>query len=253
MRSPLRLLLAAALCTVLLFCLGSAAMAETLYLPSDLEVIGEEAFYGDKSLDVVQIPSGVRTIGARAFAESGVKKVYIPDSVTTIGADAFLHTGVTIISSSKSYACSYAAKNGLNWQASSVPLTEAFFPDANFRAYVGQFDTDGNGVLSEAEIGAVDSINCGVLGIASLQGIEYFSALTFLVCSENQLTSLNLSGCSSLTWLFCDNNRLTSLDLSGCTELWQLDCRNNRLTSLDLRSCPDCYVDCDSGVTIIWK
>ena len=71
-------------------------------------------------------------------------------------------------------------------------------------------------------------------GLTSLQGIEYFSALTSLDCCGNSLTSLDVSGCTALTELSCSNNSLTSLDVSGCTALTWLDCSGNSLTLLDI-------------------
>ena len=42
-------------------------------------------------------------------------------------------------------------------------INETNFPDASFRQYIIEagFDTDGNGMLSEAEIGNVKKIQCG--------------------------------------------------------------------------------------------
>ncbi len=60
------------------------------------------------------------------------------------------------------------------------------------------------------------------------------TALTWLSCSFNNLTSLNVNGCTALTSLNCYNNQLTALDVSGCTALTDLWCRDNQLTSLDL-------------------
>ena len=39
-----------------------------------------------------------------------------------------------------------------------VEINEINFPDANFRTVVNEFDTDGNGTLSEEEIGNVTQI-----------------------------------------------------------------------------------------------
>jgi hypothetical protein len=57
-----------------------------------------------------------------------------------------------------------------------------------------------------------------------------------LVCSANQLTSLDLSHCRNLEELSCFDNKLTSLDLSNCPKLTVLRCGCNQLTSLDLRN-----------------
>ena len=74
-------------------------------------------------------------------------------------------------------------------------------------------------------------------GLTSLRGIEFFSALTELGCSNNSLTSLDVSGCTALTGLGCGYNQLTSLDVSGCTALTELGCSDNSLTSLDVSGC----------------
>jgi len=59
--------------------------------------------------------------------------------------------------------------------------------------------------------------------------------LTTLLCNNNQLTSLNLSGSIALQTLDCSSNTLSSLNVSGSTALTYLDCNsNNSFTSLDL-------------------
>ena len=87
-------------------------------------------------------------------------------------------------------------------------------------------------VMTELEILVTSSIP----GIrTSLQGIEYFESLTTLRCIHNQLTTLDVSGCTALTYLECThNNQLTTLDVSGCTKLTYLECFHNQLTSLDV-------------------
>ncbi len=71
--------------------------------------------------------------------------------------------------------------------------------------------------------------------LTSIQGIEYFESLTKLDCASNQLTSLNVSGCTALTELWCNGNQLTSLNVSGCTALTELWCGSNQLTTLNVR------------------
>ncbi|MCB2300566.1 leucine-rich repeat domain-containing protein [Clostridium tagluense] len=69
--------------------------------------------------------------------------------------------------------------------------------------------------------------------ISSLDGIQYFTALTGLSCSSNKLTMLDLSKNTALTELSCYNNKLTTLDLSNNTKLTLLDCANP-LKTLDV-------------------
>ena len=61
--------------------------------------------------------------------------------------------------------------------------------------------------------------------------------IKYLDCQNNNLTSLNVSGCTALTGLECNNSNLTSLNVSGCTALRKLDCHYNNLTSLDVSGC----------------
>ena len=119
-----------------------------------------------------------------------------------------------------------------------IEINETNFPDAKFRNWILSQSYGKDSVLTEEEIAGVSSINVSYrrppLNISSLKGIEYFTALTTLDCSYNQLTTLDLSKNTALTTLKCYSNQLTSLDVSNCTALTRLDCSSNQLTSLDV-------------------
>lgn len=51
-------------------------------------------------------------------------------------------------------------------------------------------------------------------------------------CFNNNLTSLDISGCPELKELYCTNNHLKTLDLSSNNELETLECSKNMLTTL---------------------
>ena len=70
--------------------------------------------------------------------------------------------------------------------------------------------------------------------MTSLQGIEYFEALSKLICYYNSLTSLDVRANTALTLLSCSANSLTTLDVSANTALTELYCSFNSLTSLDV-------------------
>lgn len=109
------------------------------------------------------------------------------------------------------------------------------FPDKNFREYVSsECDTNGDGTLSTSEISAVIGISVRYKGIASLTGIEYFTALETLTCNEYLLTALDVSHNTALTKLDCSNNQLTALDVSNNIVLKILFCASNQLTTLDV-------------------
>ena len=111
-------------------------------------------------------------------------------------------------------------------------------PDALFKAYlVGNslINTNGDSEIQVSEATAFNgSISCASSNISDLTGIEDFTALTYLNCFNNQLTSLNVSGATALEYLDCGVNQLTSLDVSNNIALTELVCGYNQLTSLDL-------------------
>ena len=123
---------------------------------------------------------------------------------------------------------------------SGVVLDATNFPDAKFRAYISSVTgVAEGGTLSEEKLKSVTSIDVSGSyeangGITSLKGVEYFTALKTLYCSNNQLTSLDVSHNTALTWLDCSVNQLTSLDVSQNTALTGLYCYYNELTSLDV-------------------
>lgn len=115
-------------------------------------------------------------------------------------------------------------------------------PDANFKAallaHSPIINTNGDGEiqLSEAQAftGGFNGLSVSNKNISDLTGIEAFTSITKLVCSVNQLTSINVSSNTALTTLKCGFNNLTSLNLTANVALTTLDCKNNLLTSLDL-------------------
>ena len=126
-----------------------------------------------------------------------------------------------------------------------VEINETNFPDENFRKYLLEQTYGSDGILSKEEIAGVKSINVSKNGIASLKGIEFFTALTGLTCYENQLTSLDVSQNTALTSLSCDGNQLSSLDISKNIALTKLECCENQLTSLDVTQNTELkYLDC---------
>ena len=139
------------------------------------------------------------------------------------------------------------------WDANKVYVAEPVLTaipiaDANFKAYlVANFDTNGDGEISSSEAKQVTTIDVNTEDIYSLDGIEYFTNLTYLYCVGNftwgdleiikiygKLTELDLSNNTQLVLLYCYGNQLTELDLSENTKLTYLSCDGNPLTKLDL-------------------
>ena len=137
----------------------------------------------------------------------------------------------------------YKSTNGDNWKCndnwcSDKPITEWYgvwaasqvvrlsLYDNNLTGYIKQTFPDDVRIYLYCENNQLTSLD-----------VSGCSALTYLSCGNNQLTSLDVSGCSALSNLYCSNNQLTSLDVSGCSALSNLYCSNNQLTSLDVSGC----------------
>ena len=119
-----------------------------------------------------------------------------------------------------------------------IAINEVNFPDDNFRAWLLNSENIlGRGedaLLTDDEIADITYIDVSRKEIADLKGIEFFTALDYLSCSDNQLTALDVSKNTALAYLSCGDNQLTALDVSKNTALGNLHCKNNQLTSLDV-------------------
>lgn len=120
------------------------------------------------------------------------------------------------------------------WDGSPVELNEQNFPDMIFRLYLmDKIDADKDNVLSPDEL-ALEKMDVRSQGINDLKGIEYFTRLTYLNCSQNNLTSLDVSNNRELTELYCAKNKLETLNISGCEKIKTVLCNENHLEKLDV-------------------
>ena len=133
--------------------------------------------------------------------------------------------------------CNIYTSSGQPWSddihfaTTAIPINNTNFPDNIFRIYVDEkADTDGDNYLNKAERRNYTTIDVQGWGVGNLKGIEYFTSLETLNCSDNSLTSLYVP--ISVKTLDCHNNKLTSLDVSTNPVITTLDCSNNQLTSL---------------------
>ena len=77
--------------------LSGTASAGFVQIPAGTQVIGEEAFFGDLTLDHVALPEGLKRIESKAFAYSSVKLINLPSTLEYIADDAFYGcTGIEI-------------------------------------------------------------------------------------------------------------------------------------------------------------
>ena len=108
-------ILAITLVLVMLFADGNlAALAEgVLTMPTALQIIDEESFYGASSIDKVVLSNKVTEIRARAFANSTLSEINFPASLTYIAEDAFDGPDkVTVTAIEGTYAYDWAVDHG---------------------------------------------------------------------------------------------------------------------------------------------
>ena len=126
-----------------------------------------------------------------------------------------------------------------------------YVPDDNFEQALIDLGHDSaplDDYVPTDNISSLTTLNIENKGISDLTGIEDFTALEYLYCSENDLTGLDLSNNTSLLYLDCNNNNLTSLDLSNNTLLTNLVCYDNNIGSLDLSNNTVLrYLDCKNN------
>ena len=146
---------------------------------------------------------------------------------------------------------------------SSISVSQIItIPDANFKAKllaanttnqiasstINSFtpmviDTNGNGEIEVSEALLVRRIDVSNSSINSMEGVQNFTGLRYLNCSNNSIISLDVNNLLNLVDLNCSNNLLTTLISNNLfNTLKGLNCSYNNLTSLQLPSFID-YTD----------
>jgi len=111
-------------------------------------------------------------------------------------------------------------------------------PDVNFEKKLIALGLDSgvaDGQVLTSNINLVTSLDVSYSTITDLTGIEDFTGLTILECSNNNLSTLNLSKNTLLSKLNCSYNKI-NLDVSKNINLTYLDCTSNLITALNLSS-----------------
>ncbi|MCI9844570.1 leucine-rich repeat domain-containing protein [Flavobacterium pectinovorum] len=110
-------------------------------------------------------------------------------------------------------------------------------PDENFEQKLIDLGYDSgitDGQVLTNNVNQILSLDVSSSFISNLTGIQDFAALKMLICSENQLTNLDVTQNKALTYINSYNNKISSLDVSQNTALTYLNCNLNRLTTLDV-------------------
>jgi Leucine-rich repeat (LRR) protein len=121
----------------------------------------------------------------------------------------------------------------------NCPLEYIALQDSNFEQKLIDLgiDNDGlNGKISSSDINTVTSLDLSYSNITNLSGIEGFTSLSYLDCSNNQLTNLDLTNNVLLETLNASSNKITSLDLSKNSKLTIVYVVSNSLVFLNLQN-----------------
>lgn len=158
--------------------------------------------------EVVEAPNGLEIVDVSTDSAAPEGTDVACDSVEAPIDEVIIDLGDEPVTVSNGGECDLAAPEAIPepmplmapmFEATGVYIDEATFPDENFFAWVLEMcDIDGNGWLSESEIARVTTMDLRGLGIASLAGIERFTALERLDCSDNKLTELDITNCPGL-------------------------------------------------------
>ncbi|MBK6283911.1 MAG: hypothetical protein IPF54_15800 [Draconibacterium sp.] len=124
---------------------------------------------------------------------------------------------------------------------SNYVLEMTYVPDDNFEQDLINQNFDFgplNDSVPSAAIRALKYLNIQAREIHDLTGIEDFKALETLICSNNFLTTFDLSSNINLKNLQCGNFFMEHLDIKSNTLLESLNCAGSSLTTIDLSSNP---------------
>lgn len=123
--------------------------------------------------------------------------------------------------------------------ASALAETISFVDPAFEKIAVTLCDLDGDGKVSRAEALNLETLDITNRGITDLTGIEWFTNLRILNCSENSsLKTLDVSNNTALEELNCSSCKITNLDISKNVALRILNCRICDLKKLDVSNNP---------------
>jgi hypothetical protein len=134
--------------------------------------------------------------------------------------------------------------NGVNAQIVNIP-------DANFKAILLsantsnvvagynymqgiQLDANNNGEIEISEAAAIQYLDVSNSNISDLTGVQSFVNLRQVICSNNNLTTIDLSSFQTLYGIFCSHNLLTSIIFPKFIRDEGIDLSYNFLKTIEL-------------------
>lgn len=110
-------------------------------------------------------------------------------------------------------------------------------PDPNFEKALANLGYDSlpiNGKIDFDEVSTIVFLDINSQNISNLTGIEHFTSLISLDCSNNKLKKLDVSKNTKLQLLYCYENNLEKVDVSKNKKLNYFWCGSNPLTEVDI-------------------
>jgi hypothetical protein len=195
-------------------------------LPNGLVEIGELAFSWCYSLTSITIPASVTSIGSNAFENcGGLNSVTVEnESPVAIDENTFSNrTNATLYVPSGSKAVYETADYWKEFKEIVEPSPAISFADANVKALcVANWDTNGDGELSEAEAATVTSLGQVFKGneeITLFDELQYFTGLTeiadyaFNECTKLESVILPSEVTRIGNWAFTTCNSLNTITI----------------------------------------
>lgn len=115
-------------------------------------------------------------------------------------------------------------------------------PDANFRdalkALYPHIFNDKDEMYIEGANKLTGELDVCEKDISDMSGLEHFIKITSLKCTDNQISTLDLSGCEALELVFCWNSNIQNLVVNNAN-LSVLYAGTNPIENLDLTKAPN--------------
>jgi len=150
---------------------------------------------------------------------------------------------VCVLVDDKNYSENNWSQIDMQTEFSTVCTEYITIPDANFEAHLESINV-GNGIVGDNLankdlIEVLTSLNIASKDISDLIGIEFFTSLTFLNITDNNLSQVDISKNILLETFLTDFNQFTTINLTSNVSLKTFEARNNQLSSLDLSTLVD--------------
>lgn len=106
--------------------------------------------------------------------------------------------------------------------------------DSNLKNYIlSNYDTNTDGKIDENEVLNVNRIECPNMGINSFDGMDWFTNISYIDLSDNNLESIDIGSFTNLTELNLSGNMITTISFARTKGVTSLNLSSNQLTEID--------------------